>query len=591
MAERVGDKLGPRLTDLLARAVILTRRELGPHEARVRQVATQQIIDKIGHEVADHLAPMLHDAIAANPDMDPRIKDYLTRTASGQHQLQAVAGHLAMAGAGSVLSTLLSNELAPFGYAIVSANPHLRLDAPTAAAARAIGTFTADDAYAESAAQGYNSVRADVLHDLAVAVPDSATIGQLVNRGQLSDVDAMFWIQRGGYGPSLHRPLLSLREEVLSPADAALAVLRSEITAAAGAAKAALSGVTAEDFATLVANTGEPLGLQSLAEALRRGFIDEPTFLRGVAQSRVRNEWGPVALALRYEPMSTADAVTGVVQNHLSAAAAATIADQNGLAPGQVVTLIENAGEPLSRTELEQLYNRGEIDQATVEQGLRESRLKDKYVPDAFALHVRLPEPRQVVAMVSHGVLTHDQAAALLVQYGFSAEVAGQLIAEGTATRLGAHKDLTIGEIRQLYVDGVFSRDQAVSYLQLLGYDATLAGFLISSWDLIAAGQLTRQVVGAVRGRYVAHKLDWPAAAALLTAEGIPADAQDRYQAAWTIERDARVATLSEAQIVHAHKTNLISGQDAHDRLAGLGYSDDDINILLGVAPGAALPA
>ena len=591
MAREAGERIGPRLAQLVAQYVLASRRDLAPHEAKVRQVATQALIDKAGHEFADHIGPILADAIAANPDMDARVKEYLTRTASGRHQLQAIAGHIAMAGAGSVLSVLLSNELAPFAYGVVAANPHLRLDAPTAAAANAAGLLDGAGLLNEAGAQGFDVERAQILYGLAQAIPDSATIGQLVNRGLISGADGAYWVQRGGYGQALHGPLLALREEVLSPADAALAVLRSEISTAEGEAKAALSGVSKADFQTLVANTGEPPGAESLMEALRRQFIDESRFTHGILQSRIRNEWVDVLLKLRYSPMSIADAVNAVVQNHLPASAAAAIAEQNGLEPGQVNTLIETAGSPLSRTELEELFNRGLIDQATVIQGLRESRLKDKYVDDALALHVRLPEPRQVVAMVSHGVLTHDEAARLLTQYGFSPDVAGLLIAEGTATKLGAHKDLTIGEIRSLYVDGVFSRGQAENYLQLLGYAAAESGFLIASWDMLTAAAVTRQAVTVIRGRFVARAIDWPTAAQLLTDLGIPDGAQQNYQRVWGIEQSARVSVLSEAQIVHAHKITLISGQDAYDRLRAHGYSDDDAHILLGVAPGAELPA
>src|SRR5258708_666683 len=191
-------------------------------------------MDKAGHEFADHIGPIIAAAIDANPDMDPKVKDYLTRTASGRHQLQAVAGHIAMAGAGSVLSTLLSNELAPFAYSIVGSNPHLPLDAPTAAAAYAVGNFSQQDMYNEGAASGFNSIRMDTLHGLAQAIPDSSTIGDMVNRGLLSQRDAGYWVQRGGYGGTLHGPLLALRKQLISPADAALAVLKGVIDQAKG---------------------------------------------------------------------------------------------------------------------------------------------------------------------------------------------------------------------------------------------------------------------------------------------------------------------------------------------------------------------
>src|SRR5215469_2403166 len=109
MADKLGDRLGPRLAQLIGAHVLAARRDHAPIEAQIRQVATQALIDRAGHEVGDHIAPLVQAAIAANPGMDPAMRAYLERTASGKHQLQAIAGHLALGAAGSVLSTLLSN--------------------------------------------------------------------------------------------------------------------------------------------------------------------------------------------------------------------------------------------------------------------------------------------------------------------------------------------------------------------------------------------------------------------------------------------------------------------------------------------------
>jgi hypothetical protein len=591
MPDRLGDKIGPRLADLIGRHVLAARRDHAPIEAKIRQAATQALIDKAGHEFADHIGPIIAEAIAANPDMDKGVKDYLLRTASGKHQLQAIAGHLALAGAGSVLGTLLSNELAPFAYAVVSSNPHLRLDPQTAATLWATGLLDGAGLHNEAAASGLDSERAQLIGQAAQAVPDSATLGDLVNRQLLSVQDANYWIQRGGYGQTLHGPLLAARKTLLSPADAALAVTRSIFTESEGAARAALSGVDGADFATLVANTGEPLGLEQLLEALRRGFIDGARFDRGFRQARYRNEWVDVALKLQYSPMSAADAIEALVQGHIAETVAREKAAQNGLEPSDFDALYQTAGEPLSRTELEQLLNRGEVTTAFVEQGLRESRLKNKYVPDAVKLHVRLPEGRQIVSMVTHGVVDKPAALKLLMQVGYSQEVAGYLVAEGTSAKIGTHKTLTISEIHSLYVDGVFTAAHAEQLLAGMGFDAADAGYLIRAWDLVAAAAVTRQAINVVRAKYVARHFDHQAAVLYLDSLNIAPAARDRYLTLWDIERGASVAVLSEAQIVHAHKTGLISGQDAYTRLTQRGYDPGDARILLGVAPGAEIPA
>ena len=591
MADRLGDRVGPRLATLIGQYTLAARTAHAPIEAKVRQVAMQKLIDRAGQEVADHIAPMLAAAIEANPDMDDRVRGYLLRTASGKHQLQAIAGHLALAGAGSVLGTLLSNELGPFAYAVVAANPHLRLEPQAAAQAYAVGNFTQQDMYNEGAASGLNSIRMDTLAALSEAIPDAATIGELVNRGELTEVDARYWIERGGYSQRLHDPLLNTRRQLLSVADAALAVLRTEISEDAGRAIAAANGMTAADFDIFVTNTGEPPGPEQLQEAYRRGFIDQARFAKGIAQSRVRNEWLDVELALRFEPMSTADAVEAVVQNHLQAPQAAAIAAQNGLEASAFPVLVENAGEPLSRTELEQLYNRGLISEAVVTQGLRESRLKDKYVADALQLHVRLPEPRQVVAMISHGVITKPAGIKLLLEYGFSEQTAADLVAEGVATRLGAHHTLTLAEIKSLFADGVFTEAQTLQHLETLGYDGEDSGYLIASWKLLQGAAQLRQAVNLVRSKYVAHHFDEVQARSYLHSLNVGAAAVDRYLVIWNIERDTVTAVLSESQIVKAHKDGLITGQDAYDRLLAHGYDQGDALILLGVAPGSPIPA
>lgn len=591
MGDRLGDKAGPRLAQLISQYVLAARRDHAPIEAQIRTVATQGLIDKAGHEFADHIGPLIAAAIDANPAMDPNVQQYLLRTASGRHQLQAVAGHIALAGAGSVLSTLLSNELAPFTAGLVGSNPHLRFDPPTTAAAFAAGLYDSGQARVEIAEQGFDSGRADILMKLAQQVPGIADLNDMVNRGDLNLHQAAEWLARLGVPVELWEAVLGQRRLLLSPADAALGVLRGDLSEGQGAAIAAANGMTAADFQVFIANTGEPLGLEQLLEAKRRGFIDAARFDRGFRQSRYRNEWLDVANAISLSPMSTADAVDAAIQGHLSYDAAKAKAVQNGLEPADFDPLYQTAGEPIAREQAAQLYNRGLMTEAQVKQAIVESRLKPKYTDLAFDLHVRLPEGRQIVAMVTHGVVTKAEAAQLLTELGYTPQVAGFLIAEGTSAKVGAHKDLTVGEIRQLYTAGVFTAEHAAQLLGQLGFDATDAGFLLKSWDLLAAAAVTRQAIGVVRAKYVARHFDEQQANLYLDSLGVAAEAKARLLIVWDTERAATVRTLSEAQIVKAHKDGLIGGQVAYDRLQGIGYSADDALILLGVAPGSAVPA
>src|SRR5258707_1600793 len=203
---------------------------------------------------------------------------------------------------------------------------------------------------------------------MGLAYPSIADALDLLRRGKISHTQFNLCLERNAVPPQFIGPLGDTREVPL-PADlAALAVLRSVITKAEGEKIAALTGVSKADFAIMIEDTGEPPGLEQLEEAYRRNIIDKARLHRGILQSRIRNEWIDVIDALRFAPMSVADAVNAVVQNHLPASAAAAIAEANGLQPGAVDTLIQSAGSPLSPTELEDPYKPGEIEKATKEQ-------------------------------------------------------------------------------------------------------------------------------------------------------------------------------------------------------------------------------
>jgi hypothetical protein len=583
MGYQVGDKAGPRLASLIAQYVHATRVRVAPYESRIHAAAMQRTIDRAGVEAADLVRPII-DLLTADEleGMHPVLAEYLGKVRSGRHQWQSLGGLLGGL-AQSVLSQVISNGLAPVAYRINELGPALVADPGVQAALWAAGIKDENAAQTAGQWQGLRGSELAAMEQLAESIPGAAELGDLVNRGHMSEAEAQNWLHRGAVPAQLRARILGLREAVLPPDLAALAVLRGVITHGEGVAIAARSGVSAADFQIMVDDTGEPLGLEQLLEARRRGFIDTPRLVRGILQSRVRDEWVDVAEKIAFSPASTADAIQGAVQGHLTLPAAEEIATQNGLEPGNFGWMYETAGEPLSRTELEELYNRGEITQATVEQGLRESRLKNKYVGDAFKLHVRLPEPRQIVSALTHGAITKQDAMALLRQYGFTPATAAILIAEGSNARVATHHGLTLAEIRQLYADQLTTRAEATRWLAALGYDTADANRLFALWDFLAAAALTRAAIGVVRAKYVSHHIDQQQVVLELDQLGIAATARDRYLKVWNLERAAATRQLTEAQIVKAIKLKLPGADDAWGlvRLTQLGYSTGDAALLL----------
>jgi hypothetical protein len=679
----LGDKLGPRLAQLMLTYQLAARRAMGPLEGRWRQAATQALIDRAGHEVADHWGPLLRSVVAEeHGPVHPLMREHLARASAGTHQWHSLSSLLGM-GVQSALSGAISNAVAPVAYQINELGPNLNADPQVWAAGVAAGYTTFGEGQGVAHKNGLGGGNFQLMVDLAAAIPDAGTLAQLVNRGIITEEQAEAWMHKAAVPAGLRAEVMALRKALITPADAALALLRGTIGEGEARTIAAHNGLDPYQFGILVNNTGEPLGLEQLAQALRRGFIDRERFAEGLRQSRVRDDWigsvldlayQPVATAdaidawqrghvdqdqavaiatqngteadqvgillanagnplaleqlleayrrkfidratlvkgirqgrtrddwigtaeqLAHSPMSTADAVDAAIQTWLTPDQARTIAEENGLQPGQFEILLKTAGEPLARTELQQLYNRGKISLDTYKQGLRESRLKDKYVNDAVELHIREPEPREIITAITDGVITRPRGLELLRQQGYTAEVAEMLVAEGEVHATGPHRQLVTQQVSILYADRLIDDQQATGYLLQLHYTRAAAAMLLQLADYTREHKILNSGIGVIRSHYLAHRISDTVARADLLALRLPSASVDLYMKTWSLDRLASPKQLTEAQIVKAAKNHLFvpkgeltdpewdtrNEEAGHERLIQLGYSGGDATLLL----------
>lgn len=579
--DEIGAKLGPKLVHLIADTIAATKLKLLDTEHRARVGSMQEVIDRAGHEIADLYRPVMLK-VMQDQNIPPEIQEFIEKTVSGTHQWHAIAGiALNASGATSAIGTIVSNFLASGVRAAVSLDPQILPVPETLAQLGVKGAMDLPDVYSYSAGAGYAQFTVDSLIEGYRSYPDVSTALDLWRRGIVSQEDVQLCMTRNSIPLFFQDALLETRNLPLSPADLADMVVRDIKTQDEAAAVAAQSGVSADDFNALVLDTGEPLALQSLLEAFRRGFIDQERLVRGILQSRIRNEWVDVALALRYSPMSVADAVNAVVQDHLTPDQGEAISQQNGLEPGSFGILTETAGEPLSRTELEQLFNRGLIDQATVEQGLRESRLKNKYIPDAVQLHVKLPPVFTVQHALQYGAISHGRAVEIAVAEGYSPEDAQWVVAAGSAQKLNTYKDEVIKAVTTAYVGNLMSQQSVMDTVTGLGFTDEQASFIVQAAETRRVTRAIESAIAAIRGKFLAHHITANDATGLIDAMGVPAQQRDFLMSLWSSEAVAYTKTLTEAQIMKANKLKLLSDDETLARLVAMGYSSDDAALLL----------
>lgn len=346
---------------------------------------------------------------------------------------------------------------------------------------------------------------------------------------------------------------------------------------------AGMSGTTAADLDLLVQDTGEPPAVQELLFAFRRGIIDQARLEHGIRQGRTKNEWIDVLEALRFQPMTPATAVAAAVQGHLTDQQARQKWAEGGFDPGDYDAAYQTAGRPPGPSELQELVNRGIITDAEFVAAVRESDIKDKYIPLLEKLRVYLPPPRTVTTLLKENAISHQQALQLLGDYGVQPADAQAYLTGATAQKVAAHKALAVTTIEALYHDHLVDRGQAERMIESLGYTQPDANFILTVQDLKREQAYAERAIGAVHTQYVGHKISELQARAVLQELGVQPPAIGHLITVWTHELQAHVRTLTPAQWVAAVKLQLATPEDALTELKAMGYSDRDARLTIDI--------
>jgi hypothetical protein len=376
----------------------------------------------------------------------------------------------------------------------------------------------------------------------------------------------------------------------LSPAELALGVVKNSLEGINPHTEAQKSGVPDADFDLLVRNTGEPISITEALFLLRRGKLTAAQFEHAVRQSRVRDEWLPQLLELNQQPISAADAVAAYVQSQIDEASARQLVRENGLEDAAFDVLQHTRGRPPGPAELIEMVRRGHIPQqgagpgaTTLEQGIRESDIKNKWLPVYYALQEYLPPPRTVTALLRAGSITQQQALDLFHKAGLSEELAAAYAADASHSKVATEKQLTKDTITQLYEQRLISKDQAAAMLGHLHYTAEESQFLLQLGDLQRHARIYNAAITRIGTLFVGRKLEHGAASAALDSLGVPAAQRDEYLTVWALERASNLKILSEATIASAWRYGALSDDEALSEIAAHGYTPHDAWVFLAV--------
>ena len=514
-----------------------------------------------------------------------------------------------------VLNQILGEALGPYLTALASdvntANPVVPLS-PADAAAAVVRNFTSPAAGQQAAAKaGLTAADFDTLVHLAGDAPGPQELAAALLRkiipesgGGPDGVSFDQGIAEGRLADKWAPVIRDLATAVLSPPDAASAVVRNFLTSADGEAEAGKSGVSRETFTTLVQLSGDAPGPQQLAEALRRGAIpadgagpDSTSFTQGIAEGRLANKWAPVIQALAKIWPTPVDALDAALKGQVSADEGRALYERLGGDTQFYSWLLDSQGSGPTPLEAADWARRGIIawdgtgpGVTSYAQAVKESRYRDKWA-DAYRAQAQyLPPPGSVITLLKDGAISKEQATAWLTEQGATADVIAGMIAEADATDLSAYRGLTVNSVLGMFYQRLVSESDATAMLESLHVSAAAVPLMLTYADLQRAIAQQNSAISRIGTLYAARKITEQTARSSLVKLQVPAVAVNDIMSTWQLENSINVKVLTQAEIADAFKEAIMTQDQAMTELTNLGYTPYDAWVLLSLKAKGPLP-
>jgi hypothetical protein len=459
--------------------------------------------------------------------------------------------------------------------------------------------------------QGIGEAEFSVLADLAGDAPGPQQLATALRRGLIPHKGkgpASTSFEQGISESRLHdkwAPLIDeLSRQLLSPADAASAVVRNFIPRARGLEVAGQQGLDPATFETLVHLSGDAPGPQQLAEALRRGLIPadgsgagSTSFNQGIAEGRLADKWAPVIKGLAQLWPTPVDALDAALKGQITAAEGRHLYQMLGGDLQFYDWLLASIGDSPTPLEAATLAARGIIAEhglgpgvLSYDQAVKESRYRNKWGPAYRKLSEHIPPPSTVVSMLAHRNIGQAEAHKLLLQNDMTPQLAAAYISEAEYEAISDYRGLTQAAVTGMYVGHILTRQQALDLLDVLHVSKAAAGLLLDYADMRYVIDSVNHSVQRIATLFVGRKISIQTAKDALTRLQIDPAATEALIEDWELQAAANVKILSESQIVDAWYLQVLTQAEAVNALAAIGYTAFDAWVLLSNKAKGPLP-
>jgi hypothetical protein len=395
-----------------------------------------------------------------------------------------------------------------------------------------------------------------------------------------------------------------LSVQLLTPADAASAVVRNFISRESGLQLAGKQGLDPATFETLVHLSGDAPGPQQLAEALRRGLIPaegtgagSTAFSQGIAEGRLADKWAPVIKGLAKLWPTPVDALDAALKGQIPDAEGRALYERLGGDLQFYPWLLASIGDSPTPLEAATLAARGIIaetglgpDVLSYQQAVKESRYRNKWGPAYRELSRHIPPPSTLVSMLAHRNIDTATAHQLLLQNDMTPDLAAAYISEAEYEAISDYRGLTQAAVTGMYVAHILTRQQALDLLDVLHVSKAAAGLLLDYADMRYVIDSVNKSVNRIATLFTGRKISIQTAKDALARLQLDPTAAEALIEDWELQAAANVKILTESQIVDAWYYEILTQAEAVSALGAIGYTPFDAWVVLSNKAKGPLP-
>jgi hypothetical protein len=317
-----------------------------------------------------------------------------------------------------------------------------------------------------SRSAGLTNEDGDVLMGLAGEPPAPDQLMLAWRRGIITESDVDRGIVQGPIRNEWIPVVKSLFEQPLPPTEAGAAVTQGHLSLEQGRAKAALSGISAEDFSVIVENSGIPPGLQFAIDAVNRKVITREQFTSMFLESRIKNKYIDLMLAM---------------SQTLVPAETVRVAYRLGVYPKDKA-LETLAGHGYSATDAQALLA---VEDVRAREGTKDLTRA------------------QILDLFGSDIIAAEEASNMLGDLGFDSIEVQWMITLEEGQKVKRFVNALTTRVRNGYVSGNLDEEEAASLLDRAGVGNRQRDNLIALWDIeresLSANLTPAQIVAAAK--------------------------------------------------------------------------------------------